>query len=115
MVGSSSLSVDSATGDFVLTGGNVDLTGKAVRNARGLSATATPANNLRGINVALAEGQTELEISFATPEPDEAYAVTVTPSWMTTVAVPTKSPSGFRVQFGTAAPEGARVDWLMVR
>ncbi|MBP8951381.1 MAG: hypothetical protein KBI47_03245 [Armatimonadetes bacterium] len=115
VVGSSSLGVDAATGDFVLTGGNVDLTGKALRNTRGLSATGTAASNLRGINVAVQEGKAELEIRFDTPEADGAYAVTVTPSWMTAIAVPAKSPEGFRIQFATPAPEGARVDWLLVR
>ncbi len=113
--GSSSLSVDPKSGDFTLTGGHLDLTGKTLRNTHGLSATDTPANNLRGINVSVAEGQTELQISFGTPEPDDAYAVTVTPSWMTNIAVPTKMARGFRVQFGTAAPAGARVDWVLVR
>jgi hypothetical protein len=115
VVGSSGLSVDARTGDFLLTGGHVDLNGKTLRATRGVSATAKPASNLRGINVGVPEGRAEWEIHFDIAEPDEVYAVAITPSWMTPVAVPTKTGAGFRVQFGTAAPAGARFDWVLVR
>jgi hypothetical protein len=115
VVGSSSLTVDTKTGDFSFQGGHMDLGSKTLRNTQGLSATATTANNLRGINVGVAEGQTELQVTFDRPEADDAYAVTVTPSWMTNIAVPAKTAAGFRVQFGTAAPAGAKVDWVLVR
>jgi hypothetical protein len=48
-------------------------------------------------------------------EPDIAYGVTVTPSWLTTVAVTAKRRDGFDLSFGTAAPANATIDWLLVR
>jgi len=113
--GSSSLSVDPATGDFQLTGGDVDLTNRGMMRTGGISATETPAANLRGMNVGVAEGAAELQISFSRPEQSPAYAVAVTPSWLTTHAVPNKSAEGFTVQFGAPAPQGATLDWIIVR
>jgi hypothetical protein len=115
VVGSSSLVVQPKTGDFVFAGGNMDLSGKGLQQTRGLSATDKPASNLRGINLAVAQGQTALEVKFATPEADAEYAVSVTPSWMTNLCVPTKTAAGFAVQFGTAAPANAKLDWVIVR
>lgn len=115
VTGSSSLIVEPSTGDFVLAGGNLDVSGRALERLRGLSGTETPAANLRGINVPVPPGANELEIRFATPEADAAYAVSVLPSWPTTVCNPTKSAEGFTVQFGTPAPQGARLDWVIVR
>lgn len=48
-------------------------------------------------------------------EPDATYAVQVTPSWLTTVRVTSKTTAGFTIDFGTAAPAGATVDWFIVR
>lgn len=115
VVGSSSLTVEPETGDFVLTGGNVDVSGKSVERVRGISGTGTPAANLRGIDVPVPAGATQMEIRFAAPEKDGAYAVAITPSWLTNVCCPTKSRNGFTIRFGTAAPEGARIQWIMVR
>jgi hypothetical protein len=115
VVGSSSLIVPPQTGDFVFAGGNVNLSGKGLQQARGLSATEKPAHNLRGINVAVTQGQTGLQVESPVPETDAEYAVSVTPSWMANTWVPAKGPEGFTVQFGTAAPAGAKVDWIIVR
>jgi hypothetical protein len=115
VVGSSSLGVEPKTGTFVLTGGNVSLSGQGLAQTRGLSATAQPANNLRGINLAVPAGQTELQVKFPTPEADDQYAVSLTPSWLTNLAVTAKTATGFTVQFGTAAPAAAKLDWVMVR
>jgi hypothetical protein len=114
-VGSSSLIVDPRTGDFAFAGGAVDLSGQPLKGARGVSATGTPAANLRGIDVPVPSEATELTVAFPTPEADAAYAVSVMPSWPTTVCSPTKSAAGFTVQFGTPAPSGARLDWVIVR
>lgn len=104
-----------ATGDFVFAGGNLDLSGKSVRQVTGLSATSTNAHNLRGINVAVQAGAKEIEITFPQPEADANYAVFVTPSWMTNHCVTKKTAKGFTVQFSAAAPAEAKVDWMMVR
>jgi hypothetical protein len=48
-------------------------------------------------------------------EPDANYAVLVVPNWSTTCFVTNKATTGFTINFGTAAPPGATVDWLMVR
>jgi len=34
---------------------------------------------------------------------------------MTSYCVPSKTPDGFAVQFGTPAPAGAKIDWIIVR
>ncbi|HJN14531.1 MAG TPA: hypothetical protein QGH10_03520 [Armatimonadota bacterium] len=113
--GSSSLIVDPSTGDFIFAGGALNLSGESLVNASGVSATGTPAMNLRGIDVAVPEGATELAIAFPRAEVDAAYAVSVTPSWMTALCAPTKSAEGFTVQFANAAPAGATIQWIMVR
>jgi hypothetical protein len=113
--GSSSLSVNPQSGTLVYTGGDVAVSGGAVKGVAGLSATNTPARNLRGINVPVKRGAKELKMTFAQPEADANYAVTITPSWMTNLCVPQKTPQGFTVQFGTAAPANGRVDWVLVR
>ena len=115
VVGSSSLIVEPETGDFVLAGGNLDVSGKSLERVSGISGTDTPAANLRGIDVPIEAGATEAEIRFAVPEKDARYAVAITPSWMTNVCSPTKAAEGFTVQFGTPAPEGATIQWIMLR
>lgn len=115
VVGSSSLIVEPETGDFVLAGGNVDVSGKSLERVRGISGTDTPAANLRGIDVPIEVGATEAEIRFGVAEKDAKYAVAITPSWMTNVCSPTKTAEGFTVRFGTPAPEGATIQWIMLR
>jgi hypothetical protein len=48
-------------------------------------------------------------------EPDASYGVWVAPSWNTSWWVGGKETTGFTINFGTPAPAGARVDWLIVR
>jgi hypothetical protein len=48
-------------------------------------------------------------------EPDHNYAVVATPSWPTTIWVTDKTTTGFVLNFGTAAPAGATVQWLLFR
>lgn len=111
----SRLIVPPATGDFTFSGGHIDLSGKSARRVTGLSATPTNANNLRGINVEVKEGARDLSVAFPNPEADAAYAVSVTPTWMTNLCVSAKKAEGFTVQFSAPAPLGAKVDWIMVR
>lgn len=62
-----------------------------------------------------AEAFTGLPVDESGWEPNASYAVIVTPSWSTTVSVTAKAASGFTVSFGTAAPAGGKVDWMIVR
>jgi len=48
-------------------------------------------------------------------EIDANYAVVGTPSWNTTCWVTNKATTGFTINFGTAAPAGATVQWLLFR
>jgi Pectate lyase superfamily protein len=48
-------------------------------------------------------------------EPDPFFAVLVTPNWQTTVWVTNKASTGFTLNFDTAAPADAKVDYLIVR
>jgi len=113
--GSSSLTVSPQTGEFAFAGGDLDITGRSVRRVRGLSASATHAQNLRGINVRVKAGTKEARITFPRAEPDASYAVSVTPNWMTAVCVPKKTNRGFTVSFDTPAPGHARIDWIIIR
>ena len=113
--GSSQLSVDPKTGTFELVNGEVDVNNRGVQGVRGLSGTDKPAANLRGFDLPVAAGATEITVAFPTAEADPAYAVSVTPSWLTAVAVPAKTAKGFTVRFAAAAPAGAKLDWVIVR
>lgn len=48
-------------------------------------------------------------------EVDSNYQIIITPSWNTTVWVTNKLTSGFTVNFGTAAPAGGTISWLLFR
>jgi hypothetical protein len=86
----------------------------------GVGATVIPPNE--GRNVPVAVGATKRIIGLAgelpgVSQPDNNYAVSVTPSWQTSWDVPneTKSMSGFVITFGTPAPSDATIDWKIVR
>ena len=113
--GVSTLSVPPESGDFEFSGGDIDVRGGSFKGAKGISGSEVPAVNLRGINVAVSTGTSRSEVSFPKRERDERYAVGVTPSWPTSVAVTRKSPQGFTVEFGSAAPRNGRYDWIMIR
>ena len=110
-----SLRVPPDTGTFTFAGGHLDLTGRGVQRLNGLSATDEPANNLRGIDLKVRAGETELGVRFARPEANAQYAVSVTPNWMTPYCVTGKTEAGFMVRFGTEAPAEATTDWIIVR
>lgn len=69
-------------------------------NARGVAVTATA---------------TTVAVTFATPEPDTSYGVVATANWGTTVFVTNKATTGFTINFGTAAPANATVDYIVFR
>jgi acyl dehydratase len=56
-----------------------------------------------------------LDITFAQPEADAAYALTVQPNWFTLDRVAARTATGFKVEFQTAAPAGATLDWQLLR
>jgi hypothetical protein len=97
--------------------GTLEFNGALALNGRGLSEVKAVGggNNLRGIAVTVAAGAKTVEATFATPEPDDKYVVTVQPSWPTNHAVTKKGASGFTVEFDAPAPDKARFDWLLVR
>ncbi|MEW5797310.1 MAG: hypothetical protein AB1772_13270 [Candidatus Zixiibacteriota bacterium] len=69
--------------------------------------------NSLGTSVAVSEGNTSLEVAELTAT-DTNYSVFATPSWDTSVWVAAKTTGGFTIQFSTAAPAGATVDWLIL-
>jgi hypothetical protein len=107
--------VDPKTSNFTFTGGQIDLQDRGAVRQGGLSATASPAHNLRGINLPVPKGAKELYVAFATPKTDAVYSLTVQPNWLTRDAVTEKKPTGFKVVFDTPADEGARIDWQLIR
>ena len=110
-----SLTVPPDSGRFTFAGGDLDLTGRSVQRVSGLSGTDEPASNLRGIDLPVGAGATELGVRFARPEADARYAVSVTPNWLTPYCVANKTEGGFTVRFGAEAPADAMADWIIVR
>lgn len=108
------LTVDPASGDFALRGGATTVAGLRVEPAGGISAGDQPARNLRGIAVPVADGATELTVTFPRPEADVRYALHAQPSWFT-AAIVEKTPTGFTVRFEKPAPAGATLDWILIR
>lgn len=70
-----------------------------------------------GVAVAVTAAAVTKAIAFADGknEPDAAYGVLVTPSWLTTWRVTAKALTGFTVDFGTAAPANATIDYAVIR
>jgi hypothetical protein len=111
--GWSSLAVDTVTGRMTVTGSEVSVPSLQVK--RGISAGDLAARNLRGINVPVPIGEKRLSVRFEIPEADTRYSLTVQPNWVTAFGVTDKRADGFTVQFATAAPEGAALDWQLLR
>ncbi|MPZ71501.1 MAG: hypothetical protein GEU71_18570 [Actinobacteria bacterium] len=129
----STLHADPETGNFVFSvgghdieeSGHIDHRQRGSINLQGLSATSTPAHNLRGINKPVEAGDTSHEVPFATPEATDEYAVMVECDWLTLKAVKKwKNPQdpndqrswGFTIRFDQPPPAGGgKVDWFLVR
>ena len=60
-------------------------------------------------------GVKKAEIRFPVSEPDADYAVFVEQTWLSHRAVTERTAEGFSVEFGQPAPEGATLDWMLVR
>lgn len=81
----------------------------------GLSATATPARNLRGIAIPVPPGARKIVIPFERREADAEYAVFVQPNWLTAHAVTARTEGGFTVEFAQPSGSGAHLHWMVVR
>ncbi len=110
----SRISVVPETGVIKLTGTGVQVTGPLTA-VTGLSGTATPAANLRGVAIAVPKGSTELLVKFPKPEADAKYAPFVETSWLTARAVVNLKPEGFTVKFDAPAEDNSVLYWLIVR
>jgi hypothetical protein len=106
---------DATSGRYQLrNGARLDMHGGALTGISALVASAD-SGNLRGINVEVGPGALHMAVPLDRLEPDNHYGVQVTPSWPTTLAIVGKTTNGFTVSFGTPAPEGAHLDWFLVR
>ena len=83
------------------------------RQRRLLLRFLTQAGN--GVGTAVTLAATTLAVTLPRSERDALYGVTVTPNGGTTVWITTKTITGFTVNFGTAAPASATVDYLTFR
>ena len=108
------ISVGAESGVIKLDGTGVQVTGP-LTSVAGLSGTATPAANLRGIAIAVPKGSTELLVKFPKPEADAKYAPFVETSWLTARAVVNLKPEGFTVKFDAPAEDNSVLYWLIVR
>ena len=80
-----------------------------------MSADQKPSRNLRGKNLPVKAGQTTVAVVFPVAEADEDYAVFVEQNWIGNRAIVKKEAKGFTIQFEKAAPENAKLDWMIVR
>ena len=81
----------------------------------GLSGEDAPARNLRGKNVPVPAGATELAVAFPVAEADGDYSVFVEQNWLGNRAVIAQTAQGFTVAFDKPAPADAKLHWLIVR
>ena len=95
----------------------VDIENLAPRFARQLAVLIrrylTPGGTEHSLSVTAAA--VTKAVTLAKPEQDASYGVLVTPNWLTTFRVTAKSKTGFTVDFGTAAPASAAIDYLVFR
>lgn len=111
-----SFGVEPESGNFALKGGGgLDLSSSSLLKAGGLSATEVAARNLRGIALTVPRGSKSLSVKFLQAEADADYAMTVQPNWRTMEWTTAKTPKGFTVEFSEPSPDGATIDWVMVR
>ena len=68
-----------------------------------------------GVGVNVAASGTSMAVPLVLAEPDNLYGVQITPSWSTTVFVTAKTTTQFTANFGTVAPGGATIDFIVFR
>ena len=75
--------------------------------------------NTHGYNLAGFESvtitETSVAVTFLVNESDTNYLIVATPNWSTTCYVTLFAVTGFTINFGTAAPAGAGVGWIIIR
>jgi len=106
------LTVAPDSGELQFTGG-ARLDGSM--SVKGLSGDTKAAHNLRGKHVSVKAGETSVSVTFPVPEADDDYAVFIEQNWIGNRAVVKRDANGFVVQFEKPAPEGALIDWMIVR
>lgn len=74
---------------------------------------ATPGGT--GINVAVPITDSTITIALRLRELDTDYGVLVTPNWLTTFRVTSKTRDSFVIDFGTPAPADAALDYAVIR
>ncbi len=109
-----SIAVTRDTGVMKLQANGLEV-GTSVSKVAGISGSAAPANNLRGVNVAVPSGQTKITVKFPKAEPDAEFAVFIETTWITGRAITEQTPEGFTVEFEKAPAKDARLHWLLVR
>lgn len=67
-----------------------------------------------GINIPVQTGATSLNITGLT-QLDNSYMVTPVMSWLTNYSITGKTSTSFTINFGTAAPSNASLDWRLMR
>ena len=68
--------------------------------------------NFINYNKTVPEGLTSATITVNNN--DTNYMVLATPSWETTVWITNKTNTNFKGNFGTAAPAGAKIDYIVI-
>ena len=58
---------------------------------------------------------TSASVTFPVAEADDQYGVFIEQSWLGQRAIVKKEATGFTVQFEKPAPDGAKLDWMLVR
>lgn len=104
-----------ANGILELKSTSVSLENTGLLKTKGISATEKSAQNLRGINITVPQGTTQLQVTYPDAEPDETYSLTVQANWLTLDRVVSKTASGFSIEFSTPAPKDATIDWQLLR
>jgi hypothetical protein len=108
------IAVNAEKGTIRLEGNGVQMTGPLMAVA-GLSGTQTPSANLRGLNVPVPKGATEIQVKFPKPEPDAAYAVFAETNFLSARAIVNLTPEGFTVKFEKGPEAAGSLNWVIVR
>ncbi len=108
------IAVNSQKGTIKLEGNGVQVTGPLMA-LTGLSGTATSSSNLRGLNVPVPKGVTEIQVKFPKPEPDALYAAFVETNFLSARAIVNLTPEGFTVKFEQGPETPGTLNWIIVR
>lgn len=112
-VSEATLKVSKENGDLHFQGGDARLSGSLL--TKGISGEEKAARNLRGKNIPVQKGFTQLHVEFPQAEPDAEYALVLEHTWFSNRAITEQTEKGFTVSFEKPAPENARVHWVLVR